>query len=278
MKQVLRVALDLLFEAARRKWFIALFSAITLLLIVLGSFLQLDVIDGAISGSKFFGELLFDNITSTNKFMGALYQVAAMVSFYGGAIFMCLSCSDFAPELLAPGRIEHLLSLPISRWQLLAGTFLGVVSMAALGMLYGALGLTVIMGVKIGVWNASLLIGSAIGLVGFCTLYSLMLTVNFFVRSAALSGSLGIVLLILGTLASFRETIAVGITPGFGRELFSWAMLPFPRLGTLAQISSHVAGSIPLEAGVLPRLLGGCALFSLALLSVAAYRFENKDF
>lgn len=278
MRQLFRVAFDLLIEAARRKWFLALFGAITLVLLILGLSLQLDVVDGAIAGSKLFGSLLFDDIVSTHQIMGALYMATAYVSFYGGAFFLAIACSDFAPELLAPGRIEHLLSLPVSRWQLLFGTYLGVVALAAMGVLYGAGGLTILLGVKTGVWNVKLLIGSGVGWVGFCALYAVMLTSNFFVRSAALSGALGVVTLILGVIASFRESIAVAMTAGLGRELFSWAMLPLPRLGTLATVSARLAASEPIEGELVGRLLAGCFIFSAALLSVAAYRFERKDF
>ena len=278
MRQLFRVAVDLLLEASRRKWFMALFGAITLVLLFLGFSLQLDVVDGAIAGSKLFGAIISDDIVSANQVMGALFTAVSYASFYGGAFFLAIACSDFAPELLAPGRIEHLLSLPVARWQLLFGTFLGVVTLAALGVAYGAGGLTVLLGVKTGIWNFKLLLGSAVGWLGFCALYSVMLTANFFVRSAALSGALGILTLILGVVASFRESIAAAMNPGVGRELFSWAMLPFPRLGTLATVSAELSASMPLDGAMVGRLLGGCVVFSVALLSVAAWRFERKDF
>lgn len=278
VKQLFRVALDLLIEAARRKWFLALFGAITLVLLVLGVSLQLEVVDGAIAGSKLFGTLLFDDIVSARHVLAGLYKVIAYLSFYGGALFLAISCSDFAPELLAPGRIEHLLSLPIARWQLLFGTFLGVVTLAAAGVLYGAGGLTVVLGVKTGEWTARLLLGSAVGWVGFCALYAVMLTSNFFVRSAALSGGLGVATLVAGVVASFRESISVALNPGLGRTLFSWAMLPIPRLGTLATVSARLAAFEPIEGDMASRLLGGCCIFSLSLLLVAAWRFERKDF
>lgn len=278
MRQLLRVAFDLLLEASRRRWFLALFGAITLALLLLGASLQLEVVDGALAGSKLFGAMLFDDIVSVRQALAPVYLVAAYGGFYGGACFLALACSDFAPELLAPGRIEHLLSLPVARWQLLFGTYLGVVTLAALGVLYGAGGLTVLLGVKTGAWTASLLWGSAVGWVGFCALYAVMLTAAFFVRSAALSGALGVVTLVLGVVASYREAIGVALEPGLGRTLFSLAVLPVPRLATLATLSARLAVEQPLEPGVLGRLLVGCLIFAGALLSVAAWRFERRDF
>jgi ABC-type transport system involved in multi-copper enzyme maturation permease subunit len=278
MKQLWRVAFDLLLEAVRRKWFVALFGAISAALLVLALFFQLDVIDGAVAGSKLFGALIFDGVISTGQVLGNFYKAAAFVGFYVGAFFLCIACSDFAPELLAPGRIEHLLSLPLSRWQLLFGTYLGVILIAALGLLYGSLGLTLIMGIKTGLWNARLFWASGINWIGFCALYALMLTMTLFVRSAALSGAAGIAALILGVIASYRETLAIAMEGRWSRELFSWAMLPIPRFAGLAQMAGRVAASQDLDSDILMRLLGGCGFFAFALLAVAAFRFENKDF
>ncbi len=278
MRQTLRVALDLLKEARSRKWFLALFAGISLVLVVLGASLQLEVVDGAIAGSKLFGQLLFEDIVTVDRALGPLFFATAHLSFYGGAFFLAVACSDFAPELLSPGRIEHLLSLPVARWQLLFGTYLGVLALAALGTAWGAGGLTVLMGVKTGVWSWRLLAGAGLGWVGFCALYAAMLTAAFFVRSAAVSGAAGIVTLVLGILSSAREPIARVIEPGLRREAFRWAVMPFPRLGTLSEVSAELAASMPVDPSSLGRLVGGALVFSAALLSVAAWRFERRDF
>ena len=277
MRQVLRVALDLLLEARRRKWFLALFGGITLVLLVLGFSLELEVVDGALAGSKLFGSLLFDDIVSADRVLAGVYLGAAYAAFYGGAFFLAVACSDFAPELLAPGRIELLLSLPIARWQLLFGTYFGVLVITALGIVYGAAGLTVLLGVKTGLWSMTLLLGSFVGLAGFAAIYAVMVCVTFFVRSAAVSGAAGVPTLVLGVLASYRESLMTLMEPGFGRTLFSWAMLPLPRLGTLATISARIAAEQPLEPEVLGRLLMGTGVFTFALLAVAAWRFERMD-
>jgi len=245
---------------------------------VLGFSLQLEVVDGAIAGSKLFGEFLSKDIVSANRVMSGTSMAVSYLGFYGGAFFLAIACSDFAPELLAPGRIEHLLSLPVARWQLLFGTFLGVVSLALLASLYGAGGLTLLLGVKTGVWNIKLLLGSLVGWTGFCAIYAAMLTSNLFIRSAALSGAFGVLTLLLGVASSFREAICMALEEGYQRTAFNWAMLPIPRLGTLAITAAELAGSREVKTEALIRLLGGCLLFSVALLSVATWRFERKDF
>ncbi|MER2566328.1 MAG: ABC transporter permease subunit [Myxococcaceae bacterium] len=277
MRQALRVAVDLLLEARRRKWFLALFGGITLVLVVLGFSLELEVVDGALAGSKLFGSLLSDEIVSADRVLAGVYLGAAYAAFYGGALFLAVACSDFAPELLAPGRIELLLSLPIARWQLLFGTYFGVLVITALGVVYGAAGLSVLLGVKTGLWSVTLLLGSLVGLSGFAAIYAVMVCVTFFVRSAAVSGAAGIATLVLGVLASYRESLMTLMEPGVGRTLFSWVMLPLPRLGTLATISARIAAEQALEPEVVTRLLLGTGVFTVALLAVAAWRFERMD-
>ncbi len=278
MRQVLRVAYDLLLEAFRRKWFIALFGAITLVLVLLGLTLELDMVDGAIAGSKLFGQALLKDIIPGGTVLGYLYFAVASVGFYGGSLFLAVACSDFATELLAPGRIEHLLSLPISRWQLLFGTWVGVVALAAAGTLYGSLGLTVLMGLKSGLWSWGLVTGAGIGWVGFCAIYSAMLTVTFFVRSAAFSSAAGITTLILGILSSNREQIVAAMDPGAGRWAFRALVMPFPRLGDLGITSATIAMGKAVDLQVTARLLAACFVFAAGLLSLAVWRFERKDY
>jgi ABC-type transport system involved in multi-copper enzyme maturation permease subunit len=278
MTHVLRVALDLLAEARRRRWFLALFGGISLVLLTLGLFLQVEVVDGMIAGSKLFGAVILKDMVSSNRAFGALYQVLTYFGFYGGLCFLGVACSDFAPELLSPGRIEHLLSLPVARWHLLFGTFVGVSALALASSVYGALGVTLLVGVKTGLWNTHLLQSALLGWVAFSTLYSVMLLANLVVRGAAVSGAAFAVTFLLGILASFQQSIAAAINPGVGRTLFVWLVAPFPRLGQVAILGAHLASGDTLPPYELSRLLSGCAVFAIAVLLLAVWRFEDKDF
>src|SRR6185369_1553720 len=154
MRAVLTVAFDLFREAASRRWFLALGLSITILLCVLGLTLRMDVVDGALAATRLFGKVMHADIRSVDVALRPVFRAAAYLIFYGGLAFGVLACADFAPSLLAPGRIEHLLALPVQRWQLLTGTFLGVLALAAIGAVYGAGGLTLLLAVKTGVWTA----------------------------------------------------------------------------------------------------------------------------
>ncbi|HEY1909217.1 MAG TPA: hypothetical protein VGG91_24445 [Myxococcaceae bacterium] len=272
------VALDLLREAAARRWFLALGLALTGLLMVLLTSLRLEVVDGALAATRLFGQPLYHDIQAADVALRPVFRVASQVVFWGGLCFGVLSCADFAPALLSPGRIEHLLSLPVRRWELLAGTFLGVLALALSGAVYASAGLVLVLGAKTGVWTAWPVVSAALAAVAFGSIYAGMLAVTVWVRSAALSAAAGASLIVLGLLATHRVALLDLMGRGPGRALFAGLTAVVPPLGRLADAAGALASSGPLAPGGLVRLLAGTITFSAALLAVAVWRFDRRDF
>ncbi len=272
------VALDLLREAAARRWFLALGIALTGLLLLLLTSLRLDVVDGALAATRLFGKPVDHSIQAADVALRPVFLVASQLVFWGGLGFGVLSCADFAPALLSPGRIEHLLALPVRRWELLAGTFLGVLVLALGGALYASAGLVLVLGGKTGVWTGWPVLSAVLAVLAFGSVYAGMLAVTVWVRSAALSAAAGATLVGLGLLATHRTALLDLMGRGVGRTLFAGITAVVPPLGKLADAAGALASSGPLAPGGLLRLLGGTVAFAAALLAVAAWRFERRDF
>ncbi|MCP3100337.1 ABC transporter permease [Myxococcus sp. K15C18031901] len=278
MRPVFGIAGYVLREAISRKFILAFLVGITLVLAVVAMSLRLDVIDGALAASRLFGNELRSSIQSVDVALRPVYQGAAFIVFYGGILFGIVACSDFAPGLMSPGRIEHLLALPIQRWQLMAGTFLGVMTLALGGTLYGTTGLVVIFGVKAGYWTAGPLIAGLMACVGFAAVYAVMLTTATLVRSAALCAAAGFALLVGGIVAGHRQDISTFFEEGVSRTLFMAVTVMLPRLSALAEAAGHISASTPLEVRSLGTLLLGVFVFGLGALAVGFWRFEGKDY
>ncbi|KYF72522.1 hypothetical protein BE11_46240 [Sorangium cellulosum] len=278
MKTVLAIALDLVREAASRRWFLALGVGITLLLGVAGLTLRMDIVDGALAATRFFGQALPTDIRSVDVALRPVFRAAAYVIFYGGLAFGVLACADFAPSLLAPGRIEHLLALPVQRWELLAGTFLGVLGLALAGALYGAGGLTLLLAVKTGVWTVRPVLAALLACVTFAALYGGMLAAAVFARSAALSAATGGALFLAGIVAGYRDRLATFFETGAPRALFRAVTALLPRVSALADTSADLAASAPVEGLDLASQLAGIAVFGLAAVAFGIWGFEQKDF
>src|SRR5205085_5127352 len=129
------------------------------------------------------------------------------------------------------------------RWQLLAGTYLGVLALSLAMALYGASGLVAILGFKTGVWTVRPLAAAALAAASFATLYAAMLTTAMFVRSTALSAAVGGLVFIVGIVAGYRRSLALLFEEGVSRNAFNIVTLPIPRIGALGKICAEVAGS-----------------------------------
>ena len=278
MRPVFGIAGYVLREAAARKFILAFLVGITLVLLGLAQSLRLEVVDGALAATRLFGEVLHGNIMAVDVALRPVFKAAAAIVFIGGILFGIVSCSDFAPSLLTPGRIEHLLALPLRRWQILAGTFLGVMTLAVCGALYGSGGLVIIFGVKTGYWTTGPLWAALLASVSFAAVYAVMLTTATFVRSAALCAATGGVVLVGGIIAGFRKEIAPMIEEGLSRDLFQGVSLLLPRLSSLAKASMALAASEPLEMRSLGMMLAGVLVFGMGALAVGFWWFEERDY
>ncbi|WP_437590937.1 hypothetical protein [Sorangium sp. So ce1000] len=279
MRAALTVAGDLLREAASRRWFLALGIGVTMALVVIGGALQLEVVDGALAATRLFGkEVGRGQIRSVDVALRYVGRALSYVLFYGGLAFGIVSCADFGPSLLSPGRIEHLLSLPVRRFELLLGTFLGVLALSLLSTLYGAVGITLIFGVKAGVWMASPIVAALLASVTFAGIYGAMLTTAVMVRSAALSAAVGIALFFLGIVAGYREQLESFFEPGLARGAFLAATLALPRVSALADAAADIAVAAAIKGDVLASQVAGLLVFGLAALALGIHVFEEKDF
>jgi ABC-type transport system involved in multi-copper enzyme maturation permease subunit len=278
MSGVLGIAGYVLREAASRKFILAFLLGVTGVLMLLSLSLRIEVVDGALAASRLFGEVLDNDIVAVDVALRPVFMAAAAIVFYGGILFGIVSCSDFAPSLLSPGRIEHLLALPLRRWHILAGTFLGVMTLAMSGALYGSVGLVLIFGVKTGYWTVGPVIAALLACVSFAAVYAVMLTTATLVRSAALCAGLGGLTLVAGILAGQRTKIAPFLEEGLSRESFKAVTLMLPRLSSLGQASMNLAASSPLEVQSLPMLLAGVLVFGLGVLALGFWWFEGRDY
>ncbi|BDG03761.1 hypothetical protein [Anaeromyxobacter oryzae] len=277
--RVLAVTRDLLREARARKWILALVAGATGLLLLAGFGLELEVVDGALAATRFFGgRTPYGAIRAADVALRPLFEATSYTVFYGGLGFGILACADFAPALLAPGRIEHLLSLPVRRAELVVGTFLGVEALVLGGALYGGLGLSLIVLAKTGVFGWAPVVAALLAAAAFAGLYAVMVATAMVVRSAALSAAAGAVVFVAGIVAGFRASLAPMFERGLSRAAFLLLTAPLPRISELARHAARVANALPLDARQLVVQLGGTALFAGAALALAVALFERRDF
>lgn len=277
--RTLAVARDLLREARARRWVLAIAIAVTALLLLLAFGLELEVVDGALAATRFLvGPRFTREIQAVDVALRPLFEFLSYVVSWGGSFFGVLSCADFAPTLLAPGRIEHLLSLPVRRAELILGTFLGVLGLVLFGALYGGLGFSLIIWAKAGFFDWGPVAAAGFAATGFTAVYAVMILAAVVARSAALSAGAGAILLVLGIVAGQRAVLLPLFSPGLSQKLFLLLTSPLPRISELARHAARVAYAQPLDPVQVGVQAGGALLFAGAALAAAIALFERKDF
>lgn len=261
------IMLDVWREARARYWFTLLFVVVSLILVGLTFFLRLEVVDGALTATQWFGQADKDEIRPVDVALRPVFHAFSQLLFYGGPVFGIIACSEFAPSLLAPGRIELLLSFPISRASLLIGTFVAIATIAFGMSAYATVGVTTVFFVKTGVFSTDFIAAGVLAVVCFLPIYAAMLLSAVLVRSAALSAGVGFFVFAMGLTASYRPAVVEAFSAPVVRLFVDVALRLFVPTVKLARSASDA-----------PAEIGGALLLGGALISLAIFVIEGKDF
>jgi len=278
------IAADVIREAAGRRYLAAVFGLIAFAQIVLALALDLDVVEGAIVASKFFGNTVGGGNGSSAGAVAAedhlrpMFRFLSTAVYHLGMLFGVVATGDIAVKSLSPGRVELLLSLPVRRWQALLGIFIGVGGIALAGTVFAVGGFAAVLFWKAEYVTAAPLWGALMAVLGFLVVYSAMLLATSTVRSAALASGVGVVVYLLSMVADEREEVRSWFTAGWGRELAGWLIAPLPRLRTLGKVGRDLAVGEPLDVEMLAPAALAAVAFGAACLVGAVLQIERKDY
>jgi Cu-processing system permease protein len=272
------VARDVLKEATSSKMMLALLLTIGLFLLALTLSLDLDVVDGALAGSRIFGRAAGTAIVPVDVFLRPAFQALAWVTFYVGLLFGIVATADIAPRLLQPGRVEHLLALPIRRVELVIGTYLGVCAICAIATVFAVGGVSLVLFAKAKMVTVAPAAGAAMAFVAFAAIYGVMMAVGVLFRSAALSAGAGLLTYIMGVAVSEKNVMLMWTTNKPLRTVLEVVSAPIPNLRALADVGAGAAAgeAVALQA-VLP-MVGGAAAFAACGVLLAAAIVQSRDY
>ncbi len=272
---IIAIARDVLREAASSKLLLVLFVLIGLFLLMLVMTLNLDVVDGALASveiAKQGGEA-----TTVDAMMREAFGQLAWVTFYMGLLFGIVATADVAPRALQPGRVEHLLALPVRRVEFVIGLYVGVCAICAICTTTVVGGTSLVLFVKAGMVTIAPLAGAAMAFVGFCAIYAVMLAVGVFARSAALSAGAGLLTFFMGIVVGYKHRWIELFTGAFRTGLDVLTM-PIPNLVALAGVGQNAAAGAAIDLATLAPLLAGTVAFAVVGVAVAAVIVDARDY
>lgn len=274
----INVARDVLKEAFSSKFMIVLFVVVALFLLGLIFSLDLEVVDGALAGSRLFGQATGNTTVPVEVFLRPAFQALAWVTFYVGLLFGIVATADVAPRLLQPGRVESLLALPVRRAELVVGIYLGVAAICVMATSVAVGGVALVLFVKARMVTVAPLAGAAMAMIGFFAIYGVMLAVGTVFRSAAMSAGSGMGIYFLGIAVSEKNTMLMWTSNKAVRTILDVVTTPVPNFRALADLgAAAAAGEQVALAQALP-VIGGTLAFGAFCVVVACAVVQARDY
>jgi ABC-type transport system involved in multi-copper enzyme maturation permease subunit len=261
-------------EAFARKIFWGLFGLSTVLILFFLFLLRIDLVEGGLATLSLFGRTA-DRLTDVDRVVRGVYGGIATFLYTWGMFLAVFASASLIPSVLEPGRIELLLSKPVSRTHILLGRYVGNVLVISCNVVYLALGVWIILGLKTKIWSPAFLISIATTIFIFAVLLSVVVLIGVLFESAALATMVSVALMIMSPILAQTSLMLRLLSSEWSRQLWRTLYYSLPKvydLGrmTLDAIQSHTfSGFMPIWTS---------ALFGAVILGAALFVFSRRDF
>jgi len=261
-------------EVFARKLFWGLFGLSTFLILFFVFIMKIDLVEGALATVSLFGQTVGHSVDVTRL----VRQVHAVISsfLYTWLMFLALFASaGLIASVFEPGRIELLLSKPVSRHHILLGRYLGNLLVVGLNACYLVLGVWLIFGSKTGVWNSTFLavIGTTVFMFG--VLLSAMMLVAVLSESGALALMVAFALMIMSAILAQRSLAERLLSSEWSRNVWRGLYWVIPKVFDVGRMNMDFVQGRAVRA-LDP--IWSSAAFAAVMLATSIYCFAKRNF
>ena len=265
-------------ESLARKIFLGFWGCSSAVLLLLLTVLNIDIVEGSIAAVTIFGEDV-----GARRAQGAQVEDIVNLALGGLAAFLfsiglllaIFASAGLIPTIFAPGRIELLLSKPLSRSELLLGKYLGALTVIGANIAYLVVGAWLILGWKTSIWKLEFLASGALAIYAFAVILTVVTLTATASNSAVLSTMVAYVVLVISSIVSQHERIAPLFNSQWPRDLVKATYLALPKVFEIGDLSRRLMGGREIESWV---PLWSSGLFALVALGLSMWVFERKDY
>ena len=275
-------------ELWAKKITLGLFIVSTLAWVLMSFALNLDIVEGSLAGIRIFGQDAGAPTQSTTNesgdmvsqmlqletFVLAIESVVVGIAYWLATLLGLFATAPLLVSLLERGRIDLMLSKPLSRTHLLTGHILGVwltvtaLALYLLGMIW------IVLGIKTGVWNIDFLLAVFVVLAMFAVMYSVVVCLGVFTQSTALSLIVSYGLIVISLIFLGKDQLVLQINPPW-RQIFLGFYTVLPNFGEVTQMAVQLTREEPVTVWY-PFSLS--LAFGAALYGLAYAHFARRDF
>ncbi len=179
------------------------------------------------------------------------------------------------PSVLEPGRIELLLSKPVSRTHILLGRYVGNVLVVSCNIAYLVLGVWTILGVKTGIWSPVFLVSIATSIFAFAVLLSVVILIGVLFESAALATMVAAALMVMSLVLAQTSIMLRLLSSEWSRQIWRTLYYSLPKIYDLGSMTLNAIQNRSFD-GFMP--IWTSALFAAVVLGGALVIFARRDF
>jgi ABC-type transport system involved in multi-copper enzyme maturation permease subunit len=260
-------------EAFARRIFWGFFGCCTALLLFLIFIMRIDVVEGAIATVTLFGRSAPS--TSVQNLVSQTQSVIAMVLYFAGMALAVFASAGLVAAVFEPGRIELLLSKPVSRPHLLLGRYVGNVLVVAANILYLILGSWIIFGVKTDLWGAGYLISSLFTIFIFAVLLAILVLVGVLWDSSAVAIMATFAIMIITVIVAQKALIERLLSSESSRNVVRVLYYTLPKTSDISVIIRHVILNQPVDSWM---PVWSTAVFGAVVLGLGLWQFQRRSF
>jgi ABC-type transport system involved in multi-copper enzyme maturation permease subunit len=271
--QTWALVVDTFREAMARKIIWGFFGCSTALILFFLLIVKIDVVQGAIATMSLFGKT--GQAQDMTKMVTNVHAVISNLLYGFGMLLAILASAGLIPTIFEPGRIELLLSKPVSRTHILMGRYLGNLLVIAANIFYPVIAVWLIFGIKTGVWTPGFLYSSLLTVFMFGVYLSIIVIVGVQWESAVVSTMVTFAVVVISVILSFRSNLEKLLSSEWSRDVVRGLYYVLPKAVDVGKMMSDMIKGQPIESWM---PFFSTALFGLVCLGGGLYIFEKKNY
>jgi ABC-type transport system involved in multi-copper enzyme maturation permease subunit len=274
MTATLALIRDTFREALARKIFWGLFGLSTAMILFFLFLLKIDIVEGAMASISIFGRTS-PRANDLTRLVRGFYGGIATYLYIWGMVIAVFASAGLIPSVLEPGRIELLLSKPVSRMHILLGRYIGNVLVISCNVIYLVVGVWLIFGYKTGIWEARFLVSIATTIFTFAVLLAVVVLIGVLFESAALATMITVALMIISAILAQTSTMLKLLSSEWSRNVWRILYYTLPKVYDLGRITLDSIADRTFM-GYMP--IWTSAVFGAVVLATALLIFARRDF
>ena len=274
MTATLALIQDTFREAMARKIFWGLFGLSTLMILFFLFLLNIDIVEGAMATVTLFGRTV-SRVSDVEKWVRVTYAAIATFLYTWGMFLAVFASAGLTPSILEPGRIELLLSKPVSRVHILLGRFVGNVLVITCNVTYLVFGVWIILGIKTGIWSGDFLVSIATTVFVFSVLLTVVVLMGVLFDSAALATMVTIAIMIMSPILAQTTMMLKLLSSEWSRDVWRTLYYCLPKVYDMGRITLNTIQKEPVDPAM---PIWTSAVFGMLILGTAIVVFAKRDF